>query len=77
MVVRAGGGRRRFLRQGDRGDRGKLKIDGDGQHSGERRTPCSERRGRRYIFGMLGRRQGMLGWVDDPVQGQTGRTEMV
>ena len=35
MSVREGVGRRRFLRWGERGDRGKLKMDVDGQLSGE------------------------------------------
>ena len=74
MLVRAGVGRSRFLRRGARGDGGKIKTEGDGRRSGEQRTPCRKRRGRRGIFIIMGQRQGTPGWVDDLVRGQTGQT---
>ena len=76
MAVRTGGGRRRFLYRGVRSDGGEIKIDGYRRRSGERRKPCGNWRGRRGIFGMLGRRQDTPRWADDPVQGQTERPEM-
>ena len=76
MVVRSGGGRRRFLCRGARGDGEKLKTDGYGKCSGEQRTPCGERQGRQGFFIMLGWRQGTTEWADNPVRGQTGQPEM-
>ena len=67
--MRVGDGRRRFLRWGVRGDGGKLKTDGDGQHRGEHRNPGGKLQGSQGMFGILGRRQGTPVWDDDPVQG--------
>ena len=43
VIVRAGTGRRRFLRQRARVDRGELKTDRNRCRSGEKRTPCGKR----------------------------------
>ena len=38
----------------------------------EQRTSCGDRQGSRGLFVMLGWRQGMPGWADDPVRIHTG-----
>ena len=51
-------------------------MDRYGRLSGERRSLCGELRGRQGIFVILGQRQGMPGWTDNPVQGHTGQPTM-
>ena len=76
VILRVGEGGVGVLHWGAREYGEMLNTYGDRIISGERRTLCSKRQGRRRIFRILVRRKGTPGWADDPVQVHTGQPEM-